>query len=126
MGDRPAGRAGRLVRHRRGAPGRRRGGRGVLGVAREVGYRVYDERAVVRVGNIRCLPAAGLTLDDVRVFLPCLDGDVAAAPPSDRGLQVALRRLAVLDRRIAAQTEARDRLAAALRQAVGGRGSPVA
>jgi DNA-binding transcriptional MerR regulator len=90
------------------------------------GYRVYDERAVVRVGNIRCLLAAGLTLDDVRVFLPCLDGDVAAAPPSDRGLQVALRRLAVLDRRIAAQTEARDRLAAALRQAVGGRGSPVA
>ncbi|TKT08193.1 MerR family transcriptional regulator [Streptomyces galbus] len=90
------------------------------------GYRVYDERAVVRVGNIRCLLAAGLTLDDVRVFLPCLDGDVAAAPPSDRGLQVALRRLAVLDRRIAAQTEARDRLAAALRQAVGGRVSPVA
>ncbi|MEU5115646.1 MerR family transcriptional regulator [Streptomyces longwoodensis] len=90
------------------------------------GYRAYDERAVVRVGNIRCLLAAGLTLDDVRVFLPCLDGDVAAAPPSDKGLQVALERLAVLDRRIAAQTEARDRLAAALRQAVDGQVSPVA
>jgi DNA-binding transcriptional MerR regulator len=90
------------------------------------GYRAYDERAMVRVGNIRCLLAAGLTLDDVRVFLPCLDGDVAAAPPSDKGLQVALQRLAVLDRRIAAQIEARDRLAAALRQAVDGQVSPVA
>lgn len=45
------------------------------------GYRVYDERAVVRVRNIRYLLDAGLTLDDVRVFLPCLDGDLAAAPP---------------------------------------------
>lgn len=80
------------------------------------GYRIYDERAVVRVRNIRYLLAAGLTLDDVRVFLPCLDGDVAAAPPSDKGLRVALERLAVLNERIAAQTEARDRLEAALRE----------
>ncbi|MGW5786504.1 MerR family transcriptional regulator [Streptomyces sp. NPDC003757] len=90
------------------------------------GYRVYDERAVVRVRNIRYLLAAGLTLDDVRVFLPCLDGNVAAAPPSERGLRVASERLAVLNDRIAAQTEARDRLAAALRQATGGRTHPVA
>ena len=84
------------------------------------GYRVYDERAVVRVGNIRYLLAAGLTLEDVRVFLPCLDGDVAAAPPSDRGLQVARERLMVLNERIAAQLQARDRLETALQQAVGG------
>lgn len=90
------------------------------------GYRVYDERAVVRVRNIRYLLAAGLTLDDVRVFLPCLDGDVAAAPPAKKGLRVALERLAVLNERIAAQTEARDRLEAALRQATGGRIRPVA
>ncbi|MEV7615458.1 MerR family transcriptional regulator [Streptomyces sp. NPDC089799] len=81
------------------------------------GYRVYDERAVVRVRNIRRFLTAGLTLDDVRVFLPCLDGDVAAAPPSEKGLQVARDRLAVIDERIAAQTEARDRLEAALRAA---------
>ncbi|MFE9702302.1 MerR family transcriptional regulator [Streptomyces sp. NPDC005930] len=80
------------------------------------GYRVYDERAVVRVGNIRHLLAAGLTLDDVRVFLPCLDGDMSAAPPSDKGLRVALDRLAILNERIAVQTEARDRLEAALRR----------
>jgi len=83
------------------------------------GYRVYDERAVVRVRNIRLLLAAGLTLDDVRVFLPCLDGDVAAVPPSDKGLRVARERLAVLDERIAAQTEARDRLESALRERTG-------
>ncbi|MBZ2407368.1 MerR family transcriptional regulator [Streptomyces albidoflavus] len=89
-------------------------------------YRVYDERAVVRVRNIRYLLDAGLTLDDVRVFLPCLDGDVAAAPPSGQGLRVAQDRLAVLDARIAAQTEARDRLREALREKTGDRGRPVA
>lgn len=88
------------------------------------GYRVYDEVAVVRVRNIRYLLAAGLTLDDVRVFLPCLDGDMASAPPSDGGLRVALRRLAVIDERIAAQTEVRDRLQAALREHTGGRARP--
>jgi DNA-binding transcriptional MerR regulator len=81
------------------------------------GYRAYADGAVVRVRNIRVLLDAGLTLDDVRVFLPCLDADVAAAPPSERGLRVALDRLAVLDERIAAQTATRDRLARALRRA---------
>ncbi|WP_406459459.1 MerR family transcriptional regulator [Streptomyces sp. NBC_00876] len=83
------------------------------------GYRVYDELAVGRVRNIRHLLTAGLTLEDVRVFLPCLDGDVAAVPPSDKGLRVARERLAVLNERIAAQTEARDRLAAALADPLG-------
>ena len=84
------------------------------------GYRVYGERAVVRVRNIRHLLAAGLTLDDVHAFLPCLDGDVAAAPPSERGLRVAAERLAVLDARIAAQVEVRERLAGVLRGVVRG------
>lgn len=80
------------------------------------GYRDYDERAATRVRNIRYLLAAGLTLDDVRAFAGCLDGDMSTAPPSPSGLRIAQDRLAVLNRRIAAQTEARDRLAAALRQ----------
>lgn len=84
------------------------------------GYREYDHAAVARVRNIRYLVAAGLTLADVRAFLPCLDGDVAAAPPSAEGLRVVRERLAVLDARIAAQTEVRDRLAAALREATAG------
>ncbi|PTA45232.1 MerR family transcriptional regulator [Micromonospora sp. RP3T] len=81
------------------------------------GYREYDPAAVTRVRNIRHLLDAGLTLDDVRVFLPCLDGDVTAAPPSPTGLRVARERLAVLDARIAAQVAARNRLAAALHAA---------
>ncbi|MBB1245884.1 MerR family transcriptional regulator [Streptomyces durbertensis] len=81
------------------------------------GYRVYNGHAVVRVRNIRHLLAAGLTLEDVRRFLPCLDGDVAAAPPSPAGLEVARRRLAVLDARLAEQLAARERLVAALRAA---------
>lgn len=86
------------------------------------GYRLYDPAVVVRVRNIRRLVEAGLTLDDVRVFLPCLDRDVTASPPTGRTLQVALRRLAVMEERIAAQVAVRDRLAAALAEATGGPG----
>ncbi|MBD0710522.1 MULTISPECIES: MerR family transcriptional regulator [unclassified Streptomyces] len=78
------------------------------------GYRVYGEGAVARVANIRYLLDAGLTLEDVSAFRECLDGDVSSAPPSARGLEIARERLAVLDARIAAQTEARDRLSRAL------------
>ncbi|MFE7587803.1 MerR family transcriptional regulator [Kitasatospora sp. NPDC057512] len=78
------------------------------------GYREYGEPAVVRVRNIRALVAAGLTLEDLRPLLGCLDGDVLAVRPSEQVLGIARRRLAVLERRIATQTEARDRLAAAL------------
>ncbi|MFF8602739.1 MerR family transcriptional regulator [Streptomyces sp. NPDC015232] len=88
---------------------------GLISSARAAnGYRVYEETAVVRVANIRHLLAAGLTLEDVAAFEPCLDGDVPAAAPSPRGLAIARERLAVLEARIAAQTAARDRLAAAL------------
>ncbi|MFD0562171.1 MerR family transcriptional regulator [Kitasatospora saccharophila] len=79
------------------------------------GYRVYGPGAVTRVRNIRALLAAGLTLDDIRPLLPCLDGDdVTAHPPSPRMLALARERLAAMDRRIAEQTALRDRLAAAL------------
>ncbi|MEU3689060.1 MerR family transcriptional regulator [Streptomyces narbonensis] len=92
------------------------------------GYRVYGEGAVARVSNIRYLLAAGLTLDDVSAFRSCLDGDIASAAPSARGLEIARERLAVLDARIAAQTAARNRLAASLAQAYPGpsAGSPAA
>ncbi|MEU4755121.1 MerR family transcriptional regulator [Micromonospora tulbaghiae] len=91
---------------------------GLIASARAAnGYREYDDAVVTRVRNIRHLLDAGLTLDDVRVFLPCLDGDVASAPPSPAGLRVGRERLAVLDARIAAQVAVRDRLAAALQAA---------
>ena len=81
------------------------------------GYRQYDEQTVLRVRNIRHLLAAGLTLEDVQSFVPCLDGDVTTAPPSPTGLQIGRRRLALLDARIAAQAALRDRLATALKNA---------
>ncbi|MCX4762684.1 MerR family transcriptional regulator [Streptomyces sp. NBC_01275] len=100
---------------------------GLIGSERAAnGYRLYDPGVVVRVDNIRRLVAAGLTLDDVHVFLPCLDRDVTAGPPTGRTLEVALRRLTVMDERIAAQVAVRDRLAAALDAATGGRIRPVA
>jgi DNA-binding transcriptional MerR regulator len=82
------------------------------------GYRIYGENTVVRVRNIRHLLSAGLTLEDARAFLPCLDGDLLNAPPSARGIQIVLDRLAVLEDRIAAQVGVRDRLKQALRQVV--------
>ncbi|MEV6203543.1 MerR family transcriptional regulator [Streptomyces sp. NPDC051771] len=88
------------------------------------GYRVYEEGAVVRVANIRHLLGAGLTLDDVAAFRSCLDGDLPSVRPSARGLEIARERLAVLDARIAAQTAARDRLAAALAARYDGDATP--
>ncbi|CAM5652513.1 hypothetical protein GCM10010329_10810 [Streptomyces spiroverticillatus] len=92
---------------------------GLLTSRREAnGYRTYDpERSVVRVRNIRQLLDVGLTLEDVQDFAPCLDGDVLAAVPSESKLRIARDRLSVLNARIAAQTEARDRLARALEEA---------
>ncbi|APU19832.1 MerR family transcriptional regulator [Actinoalloteichus sp. GBA129-24] len=75
------------------------------------GYRVYEDSAVARVVNIRRLLSLGLVLEDVRFFLPCLDGDVFAARPGLPGLDVARRRLADLTERIEALTEVRDGLA---------------
>ncbi|POX38519.1 MerR family transcriptional regulator [Streptomyces sp. Ru73] len=91
---------------------------GLIGSTREAnGYRDYDERAAVRVRNIRYLLDTGLTLADVRCFAGCLDGDMTTAPPSPEGLAVARDRLARIDARLAAQTEARNRLAQALEAA---------
>lgn len=81
------------------------------------GYRDYSSDAVARVHNIRYLLAAGLTLEDVQAFQLCLDGDMSTVRPSARGLRIARDRLAVLDARITAQTEARNRLASALEEA---------
>jgi len=83
------------------------------------GYRVYDERAAVRVRNIQHLLAAGLTLADVHCFSLCLDGDMTTAAPSPQGLRIARARLAVIEERIAAQSAVRDRLARALESVPG-------
>ncbi|PNG92920.1 MerR family transcriptional regulator [Streptomyces malaysiensis] len=96
--------------------------RGLLSAARAVnGYRIYDERAIRRVVNIRYLLDAGLTLEDIEHFSACLDGDLPNSPPSEAGLNVGRRRLSVLDERIATLARVRDELAERLAVASGDR-----
>lgn len=84
---------------------------GLLEAARsDNGYRDYDIDAVRRVRNIRFLIEAGLTVDDVKQFLPCLDGDIVLSEPCPPGIAVVKQRLASLTRRIDEMTEVRDRL----------------
>jgi DNA-binding transcriptional MerR regulator len=92
---------------------------GLLEAARsDNGYRDYDVDAVKRVRNIRFLIEAGLTVDDVRQFLPCLDGDIAVSEPCPPGIAVVKHRLASLTRRIDELTEIRDRLDGMLGEAL--------
>ncbi|MEV8055871.1 MerR family transcriptional regulator [Streptomyces antimycoticus] len=96
--------------------------RGLLSSARAVnGYRVYDERAIQRVANIRYLLDAGLTLEDIEHFGACLDGDLPSSRPSEAMLTVGRRRLSVLDDRIATLARVRDELAERLAIASGDR-----
>ncbi|MCQ8191540.1 MerR family transcriptional regulator [Streptomyces rugosispiralis] len=96
--------------------------RGLLSSARAVnGYRVYDEGAVKRVANIRYLLDAGLTLEDIEHFGACLDRDVPSSRPAEAMLDIARRRLSVLDDRIDTLTRVRDELAERLAAASGDR-----
>jgi DNA-binding transcriptional MerR regulator len=91
---------------------------GLLEAARASnGYREYDESALNRVDNIRFLIDAGLTVEDVRLFLPCLDGDMRSSEPCSPSARVVHRRLDALTARIDAMTQTRDRLAGMLRTA---------
>jgi DNA-binding transcriptional MerR regulator len=84
------------------------------------GYREYGEEAVARVRSIRYLLAAGLTMEDVAHFRCCLDGDLSDTTPAPALIAVAQRRLAVLNERIRALTDVRDRLATGLQEVVSG------
>jgi DNA-binding transcriptional MerR regulator len=75
---------------------------------------VYDENAVRQVANIRYLLDAGLTVEDVRHFRFCLDGDLPNSRPSKSMLEVGRRRLAVLNNRIADLVRVRDHLSGQL------------
>ncbi|WP_078900558.1 MerR family transcriptional regulator [Streptomyces sp. SBT349] len=86
------------------------------------GYREYDAAKVIRVGNIRLLLSIGLTADDIRSFLPCLDREIAEGPVCPASAEVIARRLAHVEERIAALDTVRSRLAEALAQA--GEGGP--
>ncbi|AQZ65437.1 MerR-family transcriptional regulator [[Actinomadura] parvosata subsp. kistnae] len=80
------------------------------------GYRVYGPDAARRVRNIRDLLTSGFTVEDVQSFLPHLDGDLPPVicyhPSCEADYEVAERRLAALDERIATLTRLRDQVAA--------------
>lgn len=83
------------------------------------GYREYDETAVGHVGNIRLLLSLGLTTNDIRALLPCLDQDITDAALCPAGARVVARRLDEMDKKIAALNAIRNRLGEALTQATG-------
>lgn len=78
------------------------------------GYREFDESAAALVGNIKLLLSRGLTTDDVRLLLPCLDQDLADQPLCPESAHVVERRLAGVEEKIAALDLVRSYLTAAL------------
>jgi DNA-binding transcriptional MerR regulator len=79
------------------------------------GWREYDEDAVRRVRAIAELLASGLTLDGVKPLERCLDqNDVLECANPERAAAIYQSRLAILDERLAALHQHRDRLAAHL------------
>jgi DNA-binding transcriptional MerR regulator len=83
------------------------------------GYREYDESTVAQVSNIRLLLSLGLTANDVRAFLPCLDQDIADGPVCPASARVIARRLTDVEEKIAALDVFRKRLNEALAQSGG-------
>lgn len=78
----------------------------------EAGWRTYDERAVHRVRTVRQLLDAGMTVDDIRTVVPCLDvDDPATCDDPEPAIALFRSRLAVIDARLARLQEHRDRLA---------------
>ncbi|RZD77390.1 MerR family transcriptional regulator [Streptomyces albidoflavus] len=78
---------------------------GLLEAARTgKGWRVYDEPAVNRVLNVRELLGAGLTAEDIRVVVPCLDMKTEEFLACEGGpaevLAMYEQRLAVVDARV--------------------------
>ena len=76
------------------------------------GYRVYDQAAIVRAGNIRDLLAVGLTTEDVRQYLEegCLDRPLSEGPRCTAELATTQHRLQSLDELIDRLQQVRHRL----------------
>ena len=88
---------------------------GLLPAARSAnGYRVYDERHVVLVREIRSLQAIGFSLEEVRPFVECLIAGHESGDDCPASVDVYRRKLAYLERHIAELQVVRDRLAGRL------------
>ncbi|ACZ00257.1 MerR family DNA-binding transcriptional regulator [Thermomonospora curvata] len=94
---------------------------GLISVDRDHnGYRVYDAETVLLARDIARLLRAGLASEDVARFVHCL-GKGDHEPPRDcRPLLDAFsERLSVLDERIKALTDLRDRVAGEIERMTG-------
>jgi DNA-binding transcriptional MerR regulator len=78
------------------------------------GYRVYDERHVRLVGEIRSLQAIGFSLADVRPFIECLLAGHESGDECPASVDVYRRKLAYLDRHIEELRGIREQLASRL------------
>lgn len=85
---------------------------GLLAPARRAsGYRDYDAADVETVRNIRLLNEAGLKLDFIRRFLPCVSGERPDFDPCPDLLAAMKREIEGLDERITHFRKSRNVLA---------------
>lgn len=85
---------------------------GLLSPARRAsGYRDYDEADAVTVRRIRMLGEAGLKLDAIRAFLPCVTDDRPDFDPCPDLLAAVRGRIDDLDARIDSLARSRQLLA---------------
>ncbi|ANZ18959.1 MerR family transcriptional regulator [Streptomyces noursei] len=74
------------------------------------GYREYDERAVLRVRQIRHLLGAGLSSEDIAYVLPCAVGEAPQLPGCPEWLAAMRSRLQRLDEQMERLARSRDAL----------------
>ena len=74
------------------------------------GYRVYDDRHLRLVHEIRSLQRIGFSLADVRPFVECLLAGHESGDDCPASVDVYRRKLAYLERHIAELQGVRDRL----------------
>ncbi|GII03939.1 MerR family transcriptional regulator [Planobispora takensis] len=90
------------------------------------GYRQYDERAVLRVRQIRHLLGAGLSSEDIAYLLPCAVGEAPELPGCPELLDAMRSRLRRLEDQMNRIARSRDALAGyiAAAERTGGEGYP--
>lgn len=74
------------------------------------GYREYDDKAVLRVSQIRHLLGAGLSSEDIAHLLPCAVGETPELPGCPELLTAMRSRLRRLDDQMDRLTQARAAL----------------
>ena len=82
------------------------------------GYRLYDDRELRVVREIRSLLAAGFGLDDIRPFVACLRAGNESGHVCPGSVLVLRRKVAEVDDYIGQLSEIRQRLRAQLDEAV--------